>query len=329
MLTSEGFALFCQRLGLSSQARSVLATIRSSPPSRLVGGGGKNVPVRYISRKMGVTIQAESHKNEFAGVYEMEHDPTVLEFFDQPPPITLHYQARNGRDIGVLHTPDYFVLRADAAGWEEWKTEEDLLRLAEKMPHRYFRSQDGQWRCPPGERVAGPLGLYYRIRSSAEIPWTFLRNLSFLEDYLREDCPTVYEAVKEAVLAQVQGEPGIAPGELLTRVEGLRSDDIYTLIAQEQLYVDVYTIPLSELERVRVFCDEETARAWAVTLAEAHLPSMSNPHARLRSSGGSCRLGWPPLDHHKCWRNHDHFTGREKRCHRVAQHPLRGVGAAR
>ena len=29
----------------------------------------------------------------------------------------------------MLHTPDYFVMRSDAAGWEEWKTEEDLFRL--------------------------------------------------------------------------------------------------------------------------------------------------------------------------------------------------------
>jgi putative transposase len=242
MLSEVAWFQFCQRLGLSSQAPAVLATIRSSPPSRHVGGGGKNVSVRYTSRKMGVTIQAESHKNELAGVYEMEHDPTVLEYFDQPPPITLHYQAKNGRSIGVLHTPDYFVIRSDAAGWEEWKAEEDLLRLAERMPHRYFRGEDGQWHCPPGECVAEPLGFYYRVRSSAEIPWTFLRNLSFLEDYLREDCPAVQEPIKEAVLAQVRGNPGIVLRELLTCVEGLRSDDISTLIAQDQLYVDAYTV---------------------------------------------------------------------------------------
>ncbi len=63
MLTSEGFALFCQRFGLSSQALAMLATIRSSPPSHRVGGGGKNVPVRYTSLKMGLTIQSESRIN--------------------------------------------------------------------------------------------------------------------------------------------------------------------------------------------------------------------------------------------------------------------------
>ncbi len=134
MLTENDFAVLCLRLNLSSQAQAVLSTIQSSPPSRRVGSGGKNVPVVYTSRKMGVTIQAESYKNELAGVYEMEHDPAVLAFYDQPPPIKLHYQAKNGRHIGVLHTPDYFVIRSDAVGWEEWKTEEDLVRLAQQMP---------------------------------------------------------------------------------------------------------------------------------------------------------------------------------------------------
>src|SRR5205085_477110 len=138
---------------------------------------------------------------------------------------------------------------------------------------------------PPGERVAEPLGFYYRLRSSAEIPWTFLRNLSFLEDYLREDCPAVLAVTKEAVLSHVHGDPGIVLSELLKCVEGLRSDDIYTLIAQDQLYVDVYAVPLPEPERVHIFCDEETAHAWAVTLAETHLPPRGGTRAVLVQAG--------------------------------------------
>ena len=153
------------------------------------------------------------------------------------------------------------------------------------MPHRYLHSEDGQWHCPPGESVADPLGFYYRIRSSAEISWTFLRNLGFLEDYLRGDCPAVPETAKETIFSQVRDDPGIVLRELLRRVEGLRSDDIYTLIAQDQLYVDVYTAPLSEPERVHVFCDEETARAWAVTHEEMHLPSRYSTRAILVQAG--------------------------------------------
>jgi putative transposase len=78
MLTPDDLATLCQNLALSEQAQAVLTRIRSSPPSRRVGSGGKNVPVRYPSRKMGVVIQAESRTVEFAGVYLMEHDPLVL-----------------------------------------------------------------------------------------------------------------------------------------------------------------------------------------------------------------------------------------------------------
>jgi putative transposase len=33
---------------------------------------------------MGVTIQFESHTVELWAIYLMEHDPDVLEFYDQP-----------------------------------------------------------------------------------------------------------------------------------------------------------------------------------------------------------------------------------------------------
>ncbi len=86
---------------------------------------------------MGVTIQFESHRVELAGIYEMEHDDTVLEYFDQPPPIKLDYESTSGRRMGVLHTPDFFVIRQQEAGWEEWKTEEELHRLKAHNSNRY------------------------------------------------------------------------------------------------------------------------------------------------------------------------------------------------
>src|SRR5260370_6335359 len=112
MLTENDFSVLCLRLNLASQAQAVLSTIQSSPPSRRVGSGGKNVPVTYTSRKMGGTIQAESYKNELAGVYEMEHDPTVFAFYNQPPPIQLQYPAKSGSMVCVLQSPCSVVIRA-------------------------------------------------------------------------------------------------------------------------------------------------------------------------------------------------------------------------
>ncbi len=137
------------RLNFSEQTQSLVEGIRSSGPSRVVGSGKSNVRGRYPSRKMGVTIQFESHRNELPAIFELEHDRKVIEYYDQPSRITIEYEGMNKRRIRVLHTPDFFVIREMSAGWEECKTEEDLLSLHERNPDRYCRDKDGVWRCPP------------------------------------------------------------------------------------------------------------------------------------------------------------------------------------
>ncbi len=102
MLNEDDFLGWCTRLALTGRARATVAEARAHNPIRRVGGGRQNVSGRYPSRKMGVTIQFESHRVELAFVYEMEHDPAVLEYYDQPPSIPLAYEAANGRRLSVL-----------------------------------------------------------------------------------------------------------------------------------------------------------------------------------------------------------------------------------
>ncbi len=72
MLDEQQFGDWCRKLGLGAQAESVIRQIRSSEPARLVRSGRGNVSGRYPSRKMGFTIQFESHRTELAAIYEME-----------------------------------------------------------------------------------------------------------------------------------------------------------------------------------------------------------------------------------------------------------------
>jgi hypothetical protein len=153
MLGNEELLAWFQRVRLPERGRSIIHQVRSSDPARRVGGGHRNVSGRYPSKKMGVTIQFESHRVELARIYELEHDPDVLEYWDQPPSFKLEYESARGKRVVALHTPDYFVIRADSARWEECKTEEELVRWLEKSPHRYRRDED-IWRCPPGEEYA-------------------------------------------------------------------------------------------------------------------------------------------------------------------------------
>src|SRR5664279_852797 len=130
VLGQDDLLAWFQRLSIPEPTCSMIDHIRSSNPSRRVGGGRSNVSGFYPSRKMGVTIQFESHRVELAAIYEMEHDPQTLEFYDQPNAISLDYSSASGRRQVVRHTPDFFVIRQDSAGWEEWKTEDELPRLA-------------------------------------------------------------------------------------------------------------------------------------------------------------------------------------------------------
>jgi len=270
----EQFEEWVARLQISEAGQKIIEKVRSSEPSRRVGGGRKNVSGRYPSRKMGFTIQFESHRVELPIIYQLEHNRDVLEFYDQPPQIKLDYQGSNRR-LGVLHTPDFFVIRTNSAGWEECKTEQDLKKLAEKNPNRYFYSQeDNQWHCPPGEAYAEQFGLYYRIRSDSEINWVLQRNLQFLEDYYRAESLVVEEAIAQSLLEIVSSQPRITLAELLNQSTGAKSDDIYTLITQEQIYFDLKTTPLAEPERCLIFRDEETASAYRLMVEQ---PSVSLP----------------------------------------------------
>jgi len=256
MLDQEGLLAWQAGIGTSAEGQCVIDQIRSSGPSRHVAGGRSNVCGRYPSRKMGLTIQFESHRVELAGIYEMERDPDVLEYYDQPPPIKLEYKSANGRQLGVMHTPDFFVLRMTRAGWEEWKTEEDLLKLSHEKPNRYRLDHNGVWRCPPGESHAAQFGLYYKIRSSSQINWTYQRNIQFLEDYFRADSSAVGPDIRRAVLGWVNAPCVRTLGDLFRATDGLANrDDIYLLVAHGTIQVDFASALLVEADKVQIFAN--------------------------------------------------------------------------
>lgn len=269
MLDEANFRDWCSRLRLTQAARETIAAIRSGRPTRCVGGGRRNVAGRFPSRKMGVTIQFESHRVELPFIYEAEHDSGVLEYYDQPPSIPLSYRAANGRRLSVTHTPDYFVLRDGSAGWVECKTEEDLEVLASRSPNRYCRDDKGEWRCIPGEEYAATVGLAYKVWSAAQVNWVLHRNLQFLGDYLRLSPVATADFVNPAIIATIEAEPGMTLRTLLDKECGVAEpDEIYMLIASGAIHVDLNAAPIAEPELVRVFPTAEMAAACEVVCRE-------------------------------------------------------------
>jgi putative transposase len=257
MFSPSQFHQWCEALHLSAQTVDLIARIRFSPPARRVQGRAGNVSGTYPSRKMGLTIQFESHTVELGAIYLMEHDEDVEEYYDQPPSFKLRYQTPSGRATTHFHTPDFFVIRKGQAGWEEWKPEEQLRKLAEKQPFRY-QQRDGQWSCPPGEEYAATFGLSYRVRSSAELPRTFIDNLDFLADYLIV-APRLPEEVVQRIQAHVHATPGISLAALLAEEGGIRANDVYALIALDHLFVDLKASPLGDYFRTRLYLDQAQA----------------------------------------------------------------------
>jgi hypothetical protein len=64
MLNENDLAAWYQRLNFGEPTRAIIDQVRCSDPARRVGGGRSNVSGFYPSRKMGVTIQFQSHRVE-------------------------------------------------------------------------------------------------------------------------------------------------------------------------------------------------------------------------------------------------------------------------
>lgn len=264
MLSEPAFAAYVARLGLSEPAIRRIQAVRANPPDRSVGSHRHNVSGRAPSRKMGETRQFEARSTEGLGLLEYEYTPDVLEYFDQPASLVVNYVDAAGKRRGVRVRVDYLVLERDGVFLDEWKTEEELVKLA-AASSRYVRS-DGSWRSPPAEEAAGNMGLRFRLRTPASVDEALVKNAVFLGDYLarveavdEDDRRTIVEAVGDA--------PGIVIGQLLARVGSQQADNLYRLIAAGAVYVDLRRHVLAQPFHTPVWPSETVAAAIARAVA--------------------------------------------------------------
>jgi putative transposase len=294
-MTPGAFHTWSQRLRLSSETEALIASIRSSPPVRRVSGRAHNITGRYPSPKMGMSIQFESDRVEFWAIYGMERDEDVLEFYDQSSRIPLSYRAKSGRRTTQWHTPDFFVLRRESAGWEEWKPANSLDTLATEKPARYQLAGTGQWHCPPGEAYAEQFGLIYRLRSSAEFHPLEIQNLKFLQDFWAHEVPSHPEQ-ETLALAHIQAHPGISLSELLALYPGLAVDVIWILLSTCRVFTDLSATLLMRHEHVTLYAEErQVPKVHQGELARLSTPL---PDAPVAWDGRLWRIeGWGEMVH--------------------------------
>jgi transposase InsO family protein len=291
-LSDTDIDLYCKKHRLSEPARTIIERARSGNPlERPPGGSGKH-RYTYPSRKMGHSVEVTSV--EYPVLHTLEHDPSVLEFWDRATEVKHSYFAQNKKTghwypSGERVVPFLFVLRADEAGWEEWWTEKQLEQKAEQFQGRYEKDADGCWRCPSGEQYAAQFGFYYRVRCVDEIDATLRRNYEFLADFLFDACTPAPERESE-ILKIVGEEPGIFLSDLLESVEHATSDDIYGLIATKRLYVNLYSAPLSEPDLVRCFLDEHSAQSFIIVADELRDTNAIRPKSFMITEGA--QISW-------------------------------------
>ncbi len=141
------------------------------------------------------------------------------------------------------------------------------LKLSEKYPTRYQKTDSGIWQCPPGSAYAQQFGLKYYVRSDAQLEPIKIQNLMFLEDYVKFTA-NVSPQIQTLALERVQQKQGITLAELLASLDGVRANDLYGMIASEQLYVDLGASPLVDHSQVRLYSDQSSYDAYA--LIEQH-----------------------------------------------------------
>ena len=275
MLTDEEFRVWVQHNKIGPETEVAIARIRSSPPSRRVRGRASNMSGRYPSVKMGCSIQFESQV-EFLAIYAMERDEDVLEYYDQPIRIQLHYRSLSAHKTSPWHTPDFLVIRRNGAGFEEWKPENALEGLTERMPERYQPDPRGGWRCPPGEQAAGALGLTYQVRTSGEYHPQYIDNLKFLQNFWTHPF-SISSQAEQQVRDALAVYPGISVDALLQAHPDLVVDVVWAMLTTQSIFTDLTATSLMDWERVFLYASASEVETARQTAADVHpdLPMVS------------------------------------------------------
>ncbi|MFM0367061.1 Tn7 transposase TnsA N-terminal domain-containing protein, partial [Paraburkholderia sediminicola] len=268
-----------ERWGTPVEGQAYVWETRANAPSRKVKSRAGNVVSHYSSRKMQRRMATESRKAEYGAVVRYDFDGTTREFYCQPPQVRLSVETERKLSDGTLtvyqaptpYTPDILRLTPYGIYVDEWKDERDLEKLAEKYPKRFFKDDDGTWRCPERERFFAAMGFTFCLRSGSENGAVFVTNLEFLEDYLSGKCAPLSDDAWQAIQKITHDSCPMTLGLLLTHAypeqtpwnepllvdtpaNAFLVDDVYKAIADQRLFVDLEYDDLSEPQDV-VLCN--------------------------------------------------------------------------
>ncbi len=251
---------FCEIRGVTKKGLDIVKEIVTNPPARRVDSRSmsRNNSFRFASKKMQVTIQAESRTLELASIYMKEFDRSVLAYFDQPAHRpSLLYKSSN-RNVRTTTTLDYFVISENFVGFEECKPVEALVKLSKKSPGRYaFDELSKKFVMPALDKYLSDTGLKSRVITEDNICKVHIENLALLFNYLAEPVPDEWKLNWKNARDLISQFGPMSIKEIEEKIPSISRVCIFSALAKQELFFDIYNSELTNPEDVVIFESEE------------------------------------------------------------------------
>lgn len=243
-LSPQEFHTYVSQLGLSDAAIGYIATTRSSQPARAVRSSGTHNTIwRYPSQKMAFSVALESTE-EFTYAAQLEYAQSVIEYWEQPPRVSLLVLDAKGRRRRASYVPDFLVL--DEAGVElvQVKTATECHRLATSNPNRW--SWDGAIAHDlAAEEHFQHLGIPHRVVSDGGTKRIFAENCLLLLRLRQASTPPLDARRLAKAVASLKHENVLTLSQIISATNVASASEIVRLIEQGALFTDLHRCRLS------------------------------------------------------------------------------------
>ena len=237
---------YLARVTLSSEADQLIREA-SKGLSRDVGGGSFPCVITEMqSEKLGVTVNTESRRGEFAYAVHLEFDDEVLGFYEQLPPIDCCRTDKNGKQSMRAYRADYAVLFKDEARIIQVKAQAEIQEKLEKYPMDWV-IREGRTVDLPAERAFASIGLKHQVDSTADLPPIRVANLKLL---LRvRSCSSLELApIEEAIEKALSKRSAFRLADMALELGIVDLSPFFHLVLKRRIFVDLDHQLLSQPE---------------------------------------------------------------------------------